>query len=137
MSSSYPLGYDEGEAQRLTKQAALFEDLTEDVLRRAGVGAGMHVLDLGCGVGDVSFLAARLVGAHGTVLGIDRSASSVKFARQRAAALGVQNILFEAAELDAYDTAKSFDAVIGRLVLLYLPDPAATLRTAPKKRQKA
>jgi ubiquinone/menaquinone biosynthesis C-methylase UbiE len=129
VSSSYPLGYDKGEAQRLAKQAALLlEDLTEDVLRRAGVGAGMQVLDLGCGVGDVSLLAARLVGADGTVLGIDRNASSVELARQRAAALGVRNLQFETTELDAFDTAKSFDAVIGRLVLLYLPDPAATLR---------
>jgi len=128
MSSSYPLGYSESEAQRLAKQAAFFEDLTEDVLRRAGIAAGMHVLDLGCGVGDVSFLAARMVGADGTVLGIDRNASSIEIARKRAALENIQNVLFEAAELDAFDTAKSFDALIGRFVLLYLPDPAATLR---------
>jgi len=91
-SSSYPLGYTEDEARRLVEQAALIEDLTEDVLRRAGIEAGMHVLDLGCGVGDVSLLAARLVGAAGAVSGIDRSASSVEVARARAASLGVRNV---------------------------------------------
>jgi cyclopropane fatty-acyl-phospholipid synthase-like methyltransferase len=60
-NSSYPLGYSEDEARRLAAQGAFFEDLTGDVLHRAGIGPGMHVLDLGCGVGDVSFLA----GGHG------------------------------------------------------------------------
>ena len=61
-------------------------------------------------------------------MGIDRSAASVETANRRAAALGVPNVRFEAAELDTFDTAQMFDAVIGRLVLLYQPDPAATLR---------
>jgi cyclopropane fatty-acyl-phospholipid synthase-like methyltransferase len=64
-SSGYALGNNEEEARRLESQAAFLEDLTEDVLRRAGVGSGMQVLDLGCGVGDVSLLASRLVGATG------------------------------------------------------------------------
>jgi cyclopropane fatty-acyl-phospholipid synthase-like methyltransferase len=81
--SSYPLGYTEDEARRLAAQAVFFEDLTRDVLRRAGIGLGMQVLDLGCGVGDVSLLAADMVGAAGTVLGIDRNASSIETARRR------------------------------------------------------
>ena len=62
-NSRYPLGYSEEEARRLAAQGAFFEDLTGDVLHRAGIGPGMHVLDLGCGVGDVSFLAGGMVGA--------------------------------------------------------------------------
>ena len=127
-SCSYPLGYSEDEARRLASQAAFLEDLTADVLRRAGIGSGMEVLDLGCGVGDVSVLAARMVGECGTVLGIDRAASSVEMARRRAAALGARNVRFETAELDAFDSAEMFDAVIGRFVLLYQPDPIAILR---------
>jgi len=127
-SSDYPLGYTEDEARRLAKQGAFLEDLTEDVLRRAGIEAGMHVIDLGCGVGDVSLLAARLVGKAGAVLGIDRNASSVELARKRAAALGLRNVQFETTELDSFDAVQTFDAVIGRFVLLYLPDPIATLQ---------
>jgi ubiquinone/menaquinone biosynthesis C-methylase UbiE len=128
-SGSYPLGYTEDEARRLAAQAALYEDLTADVFRRAGIGGGMHVLDLGCGVGDVSFLAAGMVGAAGTVLGIDRNASSIETARRRAMALGLSNVRFEASELDTFNNdGRRFDALIGRLVLLFLPDPAATLR---------
>jgi SAM-dependent methyltransferase len=127
-SDSYPLGYSEDEAGRLANQGAFLEDLTADVLRRAGIESGMEVLDLGCGVGDVSVLAATMVGEFGAVLGIDRAASSVETARRRAAALGMRNVRFETAELDAFDSAERFDAVIGRFVLLYQPDPIAVLR---------
>src|SRR6202007_1153318 len=84
----YPLGYSESEFRRLERMAAFFRDLTEEVLRRAGVAPGMHVLDVGCGVGDVSLLAGTLVGPTGAVLGIDRSAEAVDTARRRAAAAG-------------------------------------------------
>jgi SAM-dependent methyltransferase len=88
----------------------------------------MHVLDIGCGVGDVSLLAATLVGPTGAVLGIDRSATSIDVARRRAAAAGQASVHFEAVEIDAFSPQQKFDAVIGRLVLMYLPNPAATLR---------
>jgi SAM-dependent methyltransferase len=42
--------------------------------------------------------------------------------------LGTRNVRFETAELDAFDTAEKFDAVVGRFVLLYQPDPIAVLR---------
>jgi 2-polyprenyl-3-methyl-5-hydroxy-6-metoxy-1,4-benzoquinol methylase len=127
-SQDYPLGYSEQEARRLADQGALLEDLTENLLRRAGLGHGMQVLDIGCGVGDVSLLAAKLVGSGGAVLGIDRAASSIETARRRLAALGVTNARFEQADLATFESAQRFDAIIGRLVMLYLPQPAAVLR---------
>jgi cyclopropane fatty-acyl-phospholipid synthase-like methyltransferase len=102
-SGRYPLGYSEDESHRLAAQAAFFEDLTGDVFQRAGIGMGMQVLDLGCGVGDVSFLAAGMVGGAGAVLGIDRNASSIETARHRAMGLGLSNVQFEVSELDAFD----------------------------------
>ena len=126
--ANYLFGYTEEEARRLARQAAFIEDLTADVLRRAGLKVGMRVLDLGCGVGDVSLLAANMVGATGAVLGIDRSAASIETARRRTAASHIGNVIFAAAELDAFDTDQTFDAVIGRLVLLHQRDPSAILR---------
>lgn len=127
-SQDYPLGYSEQEARRLADQGALLEGLTEDLLRRAGLAHGMRVLDIGCGVGDVSLLAARIVGKGGTVLGVDRASSSVETARQRVAALGVTNVRFAEADVIAFEPDGKFDAIVGRLVLLYLPDPATVLR---------
>jgi ubiquinone/menaquinone biosynthesis C-methylase UbiE len=127
-SHGYPLGYSAEEARRLTVQAAMLEDLTADLLRRAGLAPGMRVLDLGCGVGDVSMLAARIVGQSGSVLGVDRAASSLELARHRASALHAGQVRFLQAELDTFATKERFDALVGRLVLLYLPEPAAILR---------
>jgi SAM-dependent methyltransferase len=124
----YPLGYSDQESRRLASQAALLEELTADVFRRAGLGAGMSVLDLGCGVGDVSLLAARMVGPNGSVLGIERAASSVQVSRQRAASLGAGNVSFAEADLATFEPQQTFAAIVGRLILLYLPDPAAVLR---------
>ena len=45
----------------------------------------MRVLDLGCGLGDVAFLAGEWVGPSGSVLGIDRSAEAIATAKQRMA----------------------------------------------------
>jgi ubiquinone/menaquinone biosynthesis C-methylase UbiE len=124
----YALGYSEREQRRLISQARFWGDLTEDLFRRAGLQPGMHVLDVGCGAGDVSLLAAALVGPTGSVLGVDTSLSSVRFAHQRAQAAGLKHVGFYRGELDRFqpDDAQ-FDALVGRFVLMYLPDPAATL----------
>lgn len=128
-SRDYPLGYSQREFERLELQGAFLHDLTEDVLRRAGVAPGMRVLDVGCGVGDVSLLAGELVGSSGLVLGVDRSAEAIDVAERRAMVSGqCYWVRFAATELDAFSAEEKFDAVIGRLVLQYLPDPAATLR---------
>jgi ubiquinone/menaquinone biosynthesis C-methylase UbiE len=126
-AGTYLLGDTDHELARLARQAAIFSDATADILRRAGIGAGMRVLDVGCGVGDVAMLAAGLVGPTGTVVGIDRSPVALETARARATLAGVTNIRFQEADLhDLGDDA--FDAVVGRFILMHLPDPAASLR---------
>jgi ubiquinone/menaquinone biosynthesis C-methylase UbiE len=125
----YALGYTDGEFRRLELQGALLHDLTRDVLCRAGIQPGMRVLDIGCGVGDVSLLAGKLVGAKGKVFGIDRSAEAIALAERRATEAGqCYWTRFVSGDLDTFVPEETFDAVIGRLILMYLPDPAATLR---------
>src|SRR5262249_18712519 len=100
-------------------------------LVEAGLLPGMRVLDFGCGVGDVAFLAAALVGEMGQVVGIDRSEEAVQTARARAAAMGLRHVEFRCADdlgLTSQFSAGSFNAVVGRLVLMYQPDPIACLR---------
>jgi SAM-dependent methyltransferase len=110
----YPLGYSELEARRLAERGALLEPLTKDVFQRAGLGPGMRVLDVGCGIGDVSLLAATMVGAQGSVLGIDRASSSVQIAERRAAALGLTRARFQVADVATFATDQVFDALVGR-----------------------
>ncbi len=127
---AYALGHAEHELERLMQQGEYFGLLTEQVFRHAGIAPGMTVLDAGCGAGDVSLLAARLVGATGRVIGVDRSAEAVAVATKRAEAL--ENVHFVAADLASIDLPAlgldgPVDAVVGRLVLMYFPDPARAL----------
>jgi len=125
--SDYVLGHDVREQLRLIRQAQVLAPGTERFLRDAGITARLRVLDIGCGMGDVAMLAARLVGPEGIVLAIDRDQASVETARRRAAAAGLDNITAEQADLSAFTEAAPFDAVIGRLVLEFQPDPVATI----------
>jgi SAM-dependent methyltransferase len=122
--SAYPLGHSSCELQRLAQQGAYLGALTADLLDRAGLTQGMRVLDIGCGVGEVSRLAADRVGPTGHVLGVDRAPQAIKAAQSR----GIPHADFITADLDLLDIEGSYDAIVGRLVLVYLPDPAATLR---------
>jgi SAM-dependent methyltransferase len=81
--SDYFLGHSQIELQRLMMQEAMLRPFTERLLRSAGLRGGMRVLDLGCGAGDVSMLAAQLVGPDGTVVGIDPAAAAVALATER------------------------------------------------------
>ncbi len=124
----YVLGHGSEEHRRLMLQSRFIGELTEIVFERAGLASGMHVLDIGCGAGDVSLLAAAFVGPGGSVLGIDQSPESVALASERAKAAGLENVRFEVGLLEDFRTGGPFDALVGRLVLLYLKEPAAVLR---------
>jgi ubiquinone/menaquinone biosynthesis C-methylase UbiE len=127
-SPQYVLGRSETESQRLIKQALFLRPSTERVFRKAGIAEGMHVLDLGCGAGDVSFLAAELVGPTGSVFGIDVDPGVLAVASERAHASGWTWVRFEERAIDSFTTTQPFDAVVGRFVLMYQADPVATLR---------
>jgi 2-polyprenyl-3-methyl-5-hydroxy-6-metoxy-1,4-benzoquinol methylase len=126
-ASTYLLGHADAEVRRLMLQARLYDDYTEHALRLAGLRSGMRVLDVGCGPGDVSFVAARLVGPDGSVLGID-AADIVELARSRAAEQRLDSVRFEQTTVGDLALEQPVDAVIGRLILMHLPDPVGSLR---------
>jgi 2-polyprenyl-3-methyl-5-hydroxy-6-metoxy-1,4-benzoquinol methylase len=68
--------------------------VTRRLLEDAGLRAGMQVLDVGCGPGDVSLLAAELVGEQGSVIGVDTNASVLQIAQARAQAAGLRPVSF-------------------------------------------
>jgi SAM-dependent methyltransferase len=124
----YPFQSSDDERQRLIEQNKLVAPLTERLFRRAGLKPGMRVLDIGSGAGDVAFLAARFVGAGGTVLGIDRDPAQIRFAEQRARAEGVANVDFTVGDFQDFALKEPVDAIVGRLVLMYAAEPVAALR---------
>ena len=124
----YVLGHANSELERLIRQAAFFGDLTEFTLRRAGLAPGMKVLDVGCGAGDVSLLAASIVGPSGSVTGVDMSAETVRVTQSRIEGAKVSNVKIETGDITKLPYGAEFDAVIGRLIVLYLGDPVAGMK---------
>jgi len=126
----YVLGHDERERRRLALQASILNPFTEQLLRRAGVSSGMRVLDLGCGVGEVSMIAARLVGRYGKVVGIDIDEGALDVARQNSQQNGLSNVEYARSDCQSYRPTKLFDAVTGRFILVHTPNPLSLVQTS-------
>jgi ubiquinone/menaquinone biosynthesis C-methylase UbiE len=129
-NATYSLGSDHQERERLAYQASLLDQITERFLDEAGLCAGMRVLDVGCGLGDVAMLAAQIVGPRGEVTAIDSDPAMLTAAQERAERRRLR-VRFVEADLMSLDLEEApFDAVLGRLILMHVPDPVAAVRAA-------
>jgi SAM-dependent methyltransferase len=124
----YALGDSEQELRRLVRQGEVFAPFTRQLFQQSGIGPGMRVLDAGCGAGDVTFLASESAGPRGEVVGADISSSAVEWARHRAAREGIGNVKFVIGDPALMKFDEEFDALVGRVVLMYYPDPVEALR---------
>ncbi len=129
-SSKYALGHSDEELHRLAAQARIVDPVTRRFWEGAGVVPGMRVLDVGCGAGHTTLLLADLVGEHGHVVGIDNAAEAVAAAQARSRDRGNVSYVHGDPAGHAFDAL--FDAVVGRYVLMFQPDPAAFLATAAR-----
>lgn len=104
----------------------LFGPVAQLLVDALEVRAGERVLDIGCGRGAVLLRAARLAGKAD---GLDLSSVMAQAARDGAAQQGltVDVLVDDAVAPDR--PAGSYDVVASSLVLFFLPDPAAALRT--------
>lgn len=123
--TEYVLGSDPEEIARLDRQAGSIAGASEGLLRRAGIGTGMRVLDLGTGLGHVARQALELVGPSGAVVGVDREAPLLAVAEQRRT---TDNLRFVEADVRTVTFDEPFDAIVCRLLLFHLPDAVAVLR---------
>lgn len=127
-ADNYMLGHTPRAIQRLLLLGQICQPFTRRVFAEAGITTGMNVLDVGCGPGDVSLIAADLVGESGSVLGIDASTDMLQVAQARAQAAGLAHVSFMAADLRTLALDQRFDALVGRFILMHLPEPEAVLR---------
>jgi SAM-dependent methyltransferase len=127
-AQTYVFGRSVGEAQSIQRLAQLLAPVTRQFLKQAGLCAGMKVLEVGSGAGDVALLAAELVGPSGTVIGVDNNPAILEMARARAQAARLMQVSFVESDLTDLVLDDNFDAVVGRYILHHLRDPVPVLR---------
>ncbi|WP_404953133.1 class I SAM-dependent methyltransferase [Streptomyces sp. 147326] len=119
-------GY-EGEqwARSQDRWDAVNDGFNQPLLDAAAVKETDSVLDVGCGAGRTTRLAARRAG-RGRALGLDLSGPMLAKARESAVRERVENVSFVQgdAQVHAFDT-EGFDAVISRYGMTFFADPAA------------
>jgi ubiquinone/menaquinone biosynthesis C-methylase UbiE len=89
----------------------------------AQMAAGDIVLDLGSGAGNDVFVARRIVGEEGKVIGVDMTEEMIVRARQNQGKLGYQNVEFRLGEIEALPVAEEeVDVTLSNCVLNLVPD---------------
>ncbi|MFF3623216.1 class I SAM-dependent methyltransferase [Streptomyces sp. NPDC002467] len=97
----------------------------EPLLAAASIGPGERVLDIGCGAGATTRLAARAA-EQGHAMGLDLSGPMLDQARTVAAAEGIANISFTHGDAQVHDLPRAaFDVAMSRFGVMFFSDPAA------------
>ncbi|ANW21659.1 class I SAM-dependent methyltransferase [Streptomyces clavuligerus] len=105
---------------------AINSGFDEPLLAAAAIAPGDRVLDIGCGGGATTRLAAHRAGGHGSALGLDLSAPVLERARALADEQAVSNASFVQgdAQVHSFDPGV-FSAAISRFGCMFFDDPVA------------
>jgi len=131
MSNPTPSYYVHGTDPEEQGRLSLLNDiLNAGSLRELGLRGGESILDLGCGLGQLSRAMAKAAGPHGRLLGIDRSEEQLGEARRATpdSAVTYRQGDVLALELDESEWG-SFDVAHTRFLLEHLPDPLTVVRS--------
>jgi SAM-dependent methyltransferase len=117
-------GYEGGHwADNQTRYDAVNSGFNDMLLTAAGIGPQDRVLDVGCGNGQVTRLAARRA-AHAT--GLDLSGPMLARARASAVTEGVDNVAFEQGDAQVFPfPPHTFDVALSRFGIMFFADPVA------------
>ena len=107
------LGYPPDLVDRLPEAAAESFAGVANPFALGKLHRGEDVLDVGSGAGSDSLVAAQMVGAEGSVTGLDMTPEMLRKARAAAAEMGATNVTFVEGEAESLPFEdESFDVVI-------------------------
>ena len=122
------LSYDDAWLDGIPEGALASFAGTGNPFRLGALLPGEQVVDVGCGAGFDSLIAARMVGAEGCVVGVDMTPAMLAKAREGAAEAGSANVTFREGYAEALPVPDGWaDVVISNGVLNLVPDKAAAL----------
>jgi SAM-dependent methyltransferase len=122
------LAYDDGWLAGLPEPSIASFAGTGNPFALGALGAGERVVDVGCGAGIDSLIAAGMVGPTGFVIGVDMTPAMLAKARSSAADAGVDNVEFRQGLGEELPVADGWaDVVISNGVLNLMPDKFAAL----------
>ncbi len=90
--------------------------------------AGDRVLDIGCGFGDTSLRIAGLVGASGSVLGVDVAPRFIEAAQEEAEKADAENVSFAVRDVQVTEFEDRFDYAFARFGTMFFANPVAAMR---------
>jgi len=124
--SDYVLGTEPIELARLRLQQRVWGAVTDDLLDRVGIPLGARILDAGCGPGLVTEVLRNRVGDEGHITALDGSPAYLATLRERIAEAGWTNVDVREGQLESVGLEpSSYDRIVLRWVLSFLPDPQA------------
>ena len=105
------------------------QHVSDRLVELARIREGSHVLDIATGNGEPALTAALRVGSQGHVIATDQSEGMLATAKSRAATLGITNVDFRNADGENLGLPDhTFDAIVCRWGLMFMPDVAAAVR---------
>ena len=124
MTIEYLLSQGQADVHRLGILNQVYGPPTEAILLELGLKPGLHVVEIGCGSGNMTCWLAQQVGPTGRVTGIDFSPDAIVQARQQATSRGLTNIDFATGDVNALTLPPhSFDIAYCRCVLMHQRQP--------------
>jgi SAM-dependent methyltransferase len=127
MTGDYVLGTHDAEIARLGLQHGVWRARALEAWRRAGIGPGQTVLDLGCGPGFAALDLAEVVGPAGRVIALDRSTRFLDALGRAGAARDLGNVEARACDLAADELPAGADAAWARWVFSFVERPRELL----------
>ena len=107
------------------------EPVSDKLMKSSQISSGQTVLDVATGTGQPALtIAEKIVGPTGRVIGVDLSPEMLEVAKEEAAYQGLTNVVFQIVKDESLSmfSDDTFDAVVCRNGLMFMPDPVKALK---------